>query len=256
MRVKPVVLALSGHDPTGAAGVQADIEALASTGCHCISVITSLTAQNTAEFKSMAPQAPAKFREQLELLTRDIAVDACKIGLIGSVELVEVIADYLACARLPVVLDPVLGTGAGADLSSPGLVRAMTECLFPRTSVITPNLEEARVLTGCGETEEALHRLLDLGCATALLTAADQAGNLVTNTWMDETREIHSYRWDKLPGTYHGSGCTLSAGLAGRLAQGDPARAAVEKAQEYTWQTLKHAHRAGTAQWHPERSIQ
>ena len=253
MRVKPVVLALSGHDPSGAAGVQADIEALAHTGCHCISVITSLTAQNTAEFRSVAPQPPARFREQLDLLTGDITVDACKIGLIGSIELVEVIGDYLASAEFPVVLDPVLGAGTGADLSTPDLIRAMTECLFPHTSVITPNLGEALALTGCSETGQALHGLLDLGCETALLTAADQAGDQVTNTWISATREIHSYRWDKLPGAYHGSGCTLSACLAGRLAHGDPALSAVEKAQEYTWQTLKNAHRLGKSQLHPGR---
>lgn len=256
MNAKPVVLALSGHDPSGAAGVQADIETLAHTGCHCISVITSLTAQNTAEFKSMAPQPPEKFREQLHLLTGDIAVDACKIGLIGSIELIEIIGDYLASARFPVVLDPVLGAGAGADLSSPGLVRAMTAHLFPHTSVITPNLEEAQALTGCSETEQALHGLLDLGCKTALITAADQAGEQVINTWMCETRKIHSYRWTRLPGTYHGSGCTLSACLAGRLALGDPLNTAVDEAQDYTWQTLKNARRIGKSQLHPGRFIQ
>ena len=256
MNAKPVVLALSGHDPSGAAGVQADIEALAHTGCHCISVITSLTAQNTAEFKSMAPQPPERFREQLHLLTGDIAVDACKIGLIGSIELIEIIGDYLAHAQFPVVLDPILGAGAGADLSSPGLIRAMTDHLFPHTSVITPNLEEAQALTGCSETGQALHGLLDLGCKTALITAADGSGDQVINTWMCEARKIHSYRWARLPGTYHGSGCTLSACLAGRLALGDPLRTAVDKAQEYTWQTLKNARRIGKSQLHPGRFIQ
>ena len=256
MPTKPVVLALSGHDPSGAAGVQADIEALAHTGCHCISVITSLTAQNTAEFRSVTPQPPARFREQLDLLTGDITVDACKIGLIGSIELIEIIGDYLTSAEFPVVLDPILGAGAGADLSTPGLIRAMTECLFPHTGVITPNLEEALALTGCSETEKALHGLLDLGCETALITAAGQAGDQVINTWISATREIHSYRWDKLPGAYHGSGCTLSACLAGRLALGHPVHSAVETAQEYTWQTLKNARRIGRSQLHPERFIQ
>ena len=253
---KPVVLAFSGHDPTGGAGIQADIETLAGTGCHCVSVITSLTAQNTSEFNQVTPQTPTRFREQLHLLTEDVAIDACKIGLIGSIELIEIIGDYLASARFPVVLDPVLGAGAGADLSSPGLIRAMTAHLFPHTSVITPNLEEAQALTGCSETEQALHGLLDLGCKTALITAADRAGDQVINTWMCETRKIHSYRWTRLPGTYHGSGCTLSACLAGRLALGDPLNTAVDEAQDYTWQTLKNARRIGKSQLHPGRFIQ
>lgn len=253
---KPVVLALSGHDPSGAAGIQADIEALARAGCHCVSVITSLTAQNTSKFKAVEPQSPARFREQLDLLTEDIHVDACKIGLIGSSQLVEVIADYLSDAKCPVVLDPILGSGTGVNLAIPGLIAALTRKLFPHVTVVTPNLEEALALTGCSETIKALHALLDLGCDTALITSADNGRAQVINTWMDNTREVHSYRWEKLPGVYHGSGCTLSAHLSGRLARGDSVRTAVEKAQEYTWHALKNAHRIGKSQLHPDRFCQ
>ena len=250
---KPVVLALSGHDPSGAAGIQADIEALARAGCHCVSVITALTAQNTSEFKAMEPQSPARFREQLDLLAQDIRVDACKIGLVGSIQLVEIVADYLDAANVPVVLDPVLGSGTGVDLAPPGLVGAMAERLLPLTTVITPNLGEALALTGSNDVTGALPALLDLGCGTALITGADSGGDQVVNTWMDMNRAVHSYRWDRLPGVYHGSGCTLSAYLAGRLARGDTIRDAVEKAQEYTWRALKHARRMGKSQLHPER---
>ena len=250
---KPVVLALSGHDPSGAAGVQADIEALARAGCQCISVITSLTTQNTSEFRATQPQTPASFREQLDLLTEDIPVDACKIGLIGSIGLVETIADYLETEKFPVVLDPVLASGTGVNLAQQDLIRNMREHLFPHTTVITPNLEEALALTGCNGMTQALHALLDLGCDTALITNADNAQDQVVNSWMSNTREMYSYPWEKLPGVYHGSGCTLSAYLAGRLARGDPVRTAVEKAQEFTWQTLKNARRTGKSQLHPER---
>ncbi len=250
---KPVVLALSGHDPSGAAGIQADIEAVAQAGCHCVSVITSLTTQNTSEFRAIEPQSPTRFRERLELLTADIHVDVCKIGLLGSIELVGIITDYLASVKLPLVLDPVLGAGIGVDIVEPELVRSMIENLFPHTTVITPNLTEAFALTGCNEPVQALHALLDLGCDTALITAADAARTEVINTWMDETREVSSYRWEKLPGLYHGSGCTLSAYIAGRLARGDALRTAVEKAQEYTWQSLKNAHKTGKSQLHPDR---
>ena len=217
MCAKPVVLALSGHDPSGAAGVQADIEALAHTGCHCISVITSLTAQNTAEFRSMTPQEPARFREQLDLLTGDITVDACKIGLIGSSQLVEVIADYLRDANCPVVLDPILGSGTGVSLALPGLVPKLVDHLFPHATVITPNLEEAQALTGCNDAIKALHALLDLGCDTALITGADNGRGEVLNTWMDNTRAVHSYSWKKL------HGCTpLPVSLTSSLAKPRP----------------------------------
>lgn len=250
---KPVVLALSGHDPSGAAGIQADIEALACAGCHCVSVITSLTSQNTCEFKAMAPQSPARFKEQLDLLTQDIHVDACKIGLIGSIQLVEIIAEYLKSTDFPVVLDPVLGSGTGTGLAAPELIGDMIEYLFPHTTVITPNLDEALALTGRNEITDALHTLLDLGCDTALITAADNGTDQVMNAWMDRDREVHVYRREKLPGVYHGSGCTLSAYLAGRLARKDSIGHAVEKAQEYTWHALKNARRIGKSQLHPER---
>lgn len=250
------MLALSGHDPSGAAGIQADIEASAGAGCRCVSVITSLTAQNTLEFRSMEPQPPARFREQLHLLADDIRVDACKIGLIGSSQLAGVIAAYLRDARYPVVLDPVLASGTGTGLAAPGLISCMTEQLLPLATVITPNLEEAVALTGYDETEKALHALLDLGCHTALITGAGDGRDEVLNTWMDNNREIHSYHWEKLPGVYHGSGCTLSAHLAGRLARGDSVRTAVEKAQDYTWHALKNAVRIGKSQLHPDRSRQ
>ena len=251
--VKPVVLALSGHDPSGAAGVQADIEALARADCQCISVITSLTTQNTTEFRAMHPQTPARFREQLDLLTDEIPVDACKIGLIGSIGLAETIVDYLETKKFPVVLDPVLASGSGVKLAQQDLIRNMREYLFPHTAVITPNLGEALALTGHNEMTQALHALLDLGCDTALITNADNAQDKVVNSWMSKNREVYSYTWEKLPGVYHGSGCTLSAYLAGRLARGDPVKAAVEKAQEYTWQTLRNARRTGKSQLHPER---
>jgi len=115
------------------------------------------------------------------------------------------------------------------------------------------HLEEAVALTGYDETTKALHALLDLGCHTALITSDGNGRDEVVNTWMDNNREIHSYHREKLPGIYHGSGCTLSAHLAGRLARGDSVRTAVENAQDYTWQALKNAVRIGKSQLHPGR---
>jgi len=250
---KPVVLALSGHDPSGAAGLQADIEAVTSTGCHCISVITSLTTQNTSQFTAIKPQSPSQFEEQLNLITSDINVAVCKIGLIGSIELTRVIADYLSSTGLPAVLDPVINAGTGDKIITADLVENIIKHLLPHISIITPNLREAFNLTGCDEVTRSLRTLLKMGCDTALLTNADEAQTEVTNTYINAHAEIVSYRWEKLSGTYHGSGCTLSASIAGYLAQGYEMQSAVEQAQQYTWQTLKHAKKIGQSQLHPER---
>lgn len=252
---RPVVLALSGHDPSGAAGAQADIETLASAGCHCVSVITCLTAQNTARFESLEAPSPDRFRERLALLTEDIPINACKIGLLGSPVLVDVITDCLESATLPVVLDPILRAGAGDDLAQPGLTQALTEKLFPQAAIVTPNRAEALALTGLADADIAaiLRALLDFGCEAALVTGADETETEVVNAYRDRAGEVAEYRWEKLPGQFHGSGCTLSACIAGRLARGDSLKTAVETAQAYTWQTLKHARLLGRAQSHPGR---
>lgn len=252
---RPVVLALSGHDPSGAAGAQADIETLAGAGCHCVSVITCLTAQNTARFQSLEAPSPARFRERLELLAEDIPINACKIGLLGSPDLVDVITDYLESVTLPVVLDPILRAGAGDSVARPGLRQALTGKLFPQAAIVTPNRAEALALTGLADADVAatLQALLDFGCEAALVTGADETGTEVVNAYRDRAGEVAEYRWEKLPGQFHGSGCTLSACIAGRLARGDSLKTAVETAQAYTWQTLKRAQRLGRAQSHPGR---
>lgn len=250
---RPVVLALSGHDPSGAAGAQADIETLANADCHCVSVLTCLTTQNTARFESLEAPSPARFRERLTLLTEDIPINACKIGLLGSPALVDVITDYLESASLPVVLDPILRTGAGDDLAQPGLTQALTEKLFPHAAIVTPNRAEALALTGLADAAATPQALLDFGCEAALVTGADETGTEVINAYRDRAGAVAEYRWEKLPGQFHGSGCTLSACIAGRLAQGDSLKTAVETAQSYTWQTLKRAQRLGRAQSHPGR---
>ena len=251
---RPVVLALSGHDPSGAAGVQADIETLARAGCQCVSVLTALTVQNTARFEAVHPVSSTLFRKQLTLLSSDITVSACKLGMLPDVALVEATAAYLGEARRPVVFDPVLSSGLGDAFASAALVRSMAECLLPHTTVVTPNLAEARLLTGLDDPERALRRLLELGCESVLLTTADTtSGAEVINTWVGAQGAPVRYRWRKLPGMYHGSGCTLSAAIAARLALGSPVQTAVEWAQEYTWLSLKHARQLGHRQLHPER---
>ena len=250
---RPVVLALSGHDPSGAAGAQADIETLANADCHCVSVLTCLTTQNTARFESLEAPSPARFKERLTLLTEDIPINACKIGLLGSPALVDVITDYLESVTLPVVLDPILRAGVGGNIAQPGLTQALTEKLFPQAAIVTPNRAEALALTGLADAAATPQALLDFGCEAALVTGADETGTEVINAYRDRAGAVAEYRWEKLPGQFHGSGCTLSACIAGRLAQGDSLKTAVETAQSYTWQTLKRAQRLGRAQSHPGR---
>lgn len=250
-----VILVFAGHDPSGAAGIQADIESIDANGCRCLSLVTALTAQNTSEFAALYPQSPARLKRQARLLTEDINIHACKIGLIGSVDLIDVIAQLIGNlpAGLPVVFDPVLAAGSGQALANREIVSAMRKQLFGLTTVLTPNASEARRLTRRKNIHEAAEVLMKWGCRSVLVTGADEATPQVTNILFGHDFNEVSYNWERLPGVYHGSGCTLSSSIAAGLARGLDIRTAVARGQEYTWESLRHGCQLGGGQKHPDR---
>lgn len=252
---KPVVLAIAGHDPCGGAGIQADIEAVAAAGCHAVTVITSLTAQNTVRVGSVRHQDPGFFAEQIELLLEDMPVHACKIGLVADMAQLKVIEHTLTqkLARIPVVLDPIISAGSGHVFMDSDVCAAMRDRLLPLATVVTPNSLEARALSGREDLDEAAAALLEQGAGAVLITGGHESGEKIINSLYTSAGTTRRYTRERLPGTYHGSGCTLSSSLAARLARGEELAIAVEQAQEYTWQALRRARQYGRLQRHPER---
>jgi hydroxymethylpyrimidine/phosphomethylpyrimidine kinase len=251
---KPLVLCLSGHDPTGGAGIQADIEAVAANGGHALSLITALTVQDSTNVRQVSPVPATLLLQQLQLLLADCAIAAIKIGLLGSAEQVPAIAEALAGLRLPLVLDPVLRAGGGADLSDMATVAAMRTHLFPRVSVLTPNVAETRRLVPrAGSDAECAHALLREGCGNLLVTGGDEAGAEVCNTWYRDGATPQHYRWPRLNETFHGAGCTLAAALAARLGRGEAMPEAILQAQRYTQSALQGALRVGRGRRIPGR---
>lgn len=252
----PVVLAISGHDPGGGAGIQADIEAVASMGCHAASVISCLTVQDTREIKRVQPVDAMLMVEQARAILEDLPVQAVKIGLLGSVTAVEVVHTLLQeYDDLPVVLDPILAAGGdGRSLADPELIAAMTELLFPQTTILTPNSLEARRLSPAADTLDACGQaLLAQGCEFVLITGAHEPGETVQNRLYGNHRLLETYQWERLPYSYHGSGCTLASAIAALLAQGVDPMVAVHEAQDYTWQTLQAGYQIGSGQHQPDR---
>lgn len=263
----PVVLCLSGHDPGGGAGLQADIEAVTSMGCHGATVVTCLTVQDTVDVKRVEPVDALLVMEQARAVLEDIPVAAIKIGLLGSVEIIEVIHTLLAdYPQLPVVLDPVLAAGGGTELANEELIGAMHELLIPACTMLTPNtLELERLVQGEGadNMDARAHELLDAGCEFVLVTGThhhdlelhdDRFGtNPVVNVLYGNNRRLDTYTWQRLPHSYHGSGCTLASALAGLLAQGLEPMAAAHEAQHYTWEALARGYRLGMGQYVPNR---
>ncbi len=257
----PAVLVFAGTDPTGGAGLQADILTLASMGCHPLSVVTAITVQDTVGVDDYLPIDAEWIADQARGVLEDIPVAAIKIGMIGSTEAVaaiaEVVSDY---PDIPLVLDPVLTSGRGDPLANEELIEAIRDLLLPQTSILTPNSLEARRLAEDVNSDdddpdlsECARRLIDLGSEFVLITGAHEQGAQVTNTLYNTRGVIHRLDWDRLAGNYHGSGCTLASALAALLAQGQDIAEAAREAQEYTYQTLKHAYRAGMGQHIPDR---
>lgn len=254
MTTPPVVLCLSGHDPSGGAGVQADIEAIRAQGVHPATVVTALTVQDSRNAYAVDATDPAAVIEQAELVLEDLPVAVIKLGLLGSADMVLALRALLARhAAIPVVLDPVLKAGGGAALADQALVTALMD-LLPVATVITPNLAEARQLAHPAKTRAACaDALLAQGARQVLITGGDEPdADSVLNT-LHGAQGIQTWNWPRLPHRYHGSGCTLAASLAARLALGEPLAQAAETAQRYTWGTLQTAYCIGRGQHFPRR---
>lgn len=258
----PIVMVFAATDPTGGAGLQADIMTLASMGCHPVSVVTAITVQDTMGVDGVLPIDGEWVSDQARCILEDMPVAAFKIGVLGSLEAVaavaEVVSDY---PEIPLILDPVLASGRGDELASEDMLAAIRELLIPQTTIITPNSLEARRLaaeeTDDGEDHpdlaECARRILDSGCEYVLITGTHENTGEVVNTLYNSEGVVRSDSWPRLPGSYHGSGCTLASALAATIANGVDMEEAVRDAQEYTWQSLKLAFRPGMGQHIPDR---
>jgi hydroxymethylpyrimidine/phosphomethylpyrimidine kinase len=258
----PVVLVIAGHDPSGGAGIQADIEAVRSQGCHPVTVLTTLTIQNSCSFDRQYPVPQKTLREQIGIVLRDTEVAACKIGLIPNRATARSIAQVLSEIRsIPVVTDPVLASGSGADLATGDVITGLLESLSPLTTVLTPNIPEATRLANSGEDRRKIAQTLaGAGSEYVLITGTHAPTEHVINDLFRGPELIDRQSWERLSGVYHGSGCTLSSSIAALLARGCDPLTAVREAQAYTWHALKAGYRAGQGQllpnrlyWAPER---
>ena len=257
----PVVLVMAASDATGGAGIQADILTLASLGCHPLSVITAITIQDTVGVQELMPLDPDWVIDQARAVLEDMPVAAFKLGLLGSSEIVAAVADLLSdYPDVPLVVDPVLASGRGDELLGEEAIAALRELIIPQSTLITPNSLEARRLALDETSEddepsllECAQRLLDQGCEYVLITGTHENTPRVINTLYQIEGMVRSDAWDRLPGSYHGSGCTLASAIAAGIAQGLAVEQAVAEAQEYTWQALKAGYRPGMGQYLPDR---
>lgn len=251
----PVVLVFGGSDPTGGAGLSADVLTLGSFGCHPAPIATAVTAQDTEGLKQYMPVPPELVIAQARAVLEDMPVAAFKTGMLCNSAIASAIAsivdDY---PEIPLIVDPVQQSGRGDPLSEEPLEDALRVLLIPRALLITPNTEEARRLAPEADTLDACgQELLSLGCEYVLITGTHENTPQVLNRLYGNKRLLDTFTFDRLPYSYHGSGCTLATACAAVIAHGlDPVNA-IAQALHYTWHTLKHGYRLGMGQHLPDR---
>ena len=267
-------MTFSACDPTGGAGMQADLMTIASLGCHAASVVTGITVQDTTGVDEFVAIDADHVDDQARTILEDMRVAAFKIGVLGDVATVaavaEIVSDY---PDIPVVLDPVLASGRGDAFADDDTLLAIRELLIPQTTLITPNSFEARRLAAIeddpDESDEAhasgkpigldaaAARLIGWGATWVLITGTHEHTSDVINTLYGErdgaTVWIRADAWQRLQGSYHGSGCTLASAIAALLASGSSLEDAVRDAQDYTWRALNSGFRPGMGQFIPDR---
>ena len=234
-------LTIAGSDSSGGAGIQADIKTMTANGVYAMSAITALTAQNTSGVSDIYEVSPEFLQAQLKAIFEDITPDAIKIGMINDIEIVKVISACLHKYRPAyVIFDPVMVSTSGHKLIEDDAIAALTDDLMPLTSLITPNLREAEVLTGhpinnVEEMKSAALELLKFGCKAVLLKGGHLEGGLMCDVLQiagESTPHLFTSTKIESPNT-HGTGCTLSSAIATFLALGYVMPQAVECAKRY-----------------------
>jgi hydroxymethylpyrimidine/phosphomethylpyrimidine kinase len=288
--MKPCVLVFAGLDPSGGAGLSADIQAIAAQGAHALPVPTTLTVQDNDHVFAVHPVEASLMLQQAQALINKIKISAIKIGIIAnranSAALAHWIGEYkIQHPHLPVILDPVLASGHGDLLSTDNAIEALVP-LFSVTTLITPNLlEAARLCPNAHTLQEQAQQLLQ-GCTRflslpalasesgkgnctnllretlsypsiphVLIKGGHSADSQVSNHWFYQNQTI-SWQWSRLAGAFHGSGCTLASAIAGQLACGKAMRQALDAAQNYCYLTLEQAYAIADGQRIPQRFLQ
>lgn len=251
------VLTIAGSDSGGGAGIQADLKTFAALGCYGMTAITALTAQNTVGVQGIHAVPAAFLKAQIQSVLDDIGADAIKIGMLHEPAVAEVVAWAIDHYQLRhVVLDPVMVATSGDRLISEQTVQVLVRELFPRATLITPNLDEAALLVGhpierAEDLEQEAQRLIDMGAQAVLLKGGHLAGDTVTDVWLPKGQapeRLSSPRIDSR--NVHGTGCTLSSAIAANLALGLPLTQAVREARAFILQAIAQGAHVVTGHGH------
>lgn len=245
----PTVLVFSGLDPSGGAGIAADIETINQFGVIPLHIATLLTVQNTCSVKNTFAIDSEFMIEQFHHLQADIEFSVVKIGLLGENQ-IKILAQLLSGQNLKIVLDPIVKSSSKSIFLNAKAIKILNKTMLPLVDVLTPNLDELFFLSGEKNEEKAIKLL---PCEWVLLTSADADNLQIEHRLYHHAKLCKRFGYAKLPHNYHGSGCTLSAAISALLALDFGVEEACAKALDYTYQTLLNAKKVGKMQYHPYR---
>lgn len=238
MKLLKHCLTVAGSDPSGGAGIEADIKTFSALDCYAMSVITSVVAENTFSVKGKLDVPAEMITAQLEAVFEDIRVDGMKIGMLTDISSVEAVASAIGKYKPPVVIfDPVMNATAGAELLSPKAVETVKQRLIPLCTLVTPNIPEAEILTGMSiksskDMKAAAVKLTEKGAKAVLLKGGHLSGN--AEDLLFDGKAFRFYSAPRIStNTTHGTGCTLSSAITAFMASGCLLPKAVEKAKEF-----------------------
>ncbi|ARU58729.1 phosphomethylpyrimidine kinase [Oleiphilus messinensis] len=249
----PNVLILSGLDPSGGAGIQADIQTTSLLGCHPLPIVTLNTVQTTARVLQSQAVSAQFIRQQIEALQTDVRINAIKVGALGDSQIIEVVRAAAAQLSVPLIIDPVLRAGGGGKLFNGHRARADYEKLYPLCTLITPNSEELLELTGASTINDAVVSLTASGCEHILVTGGHEPGAELENRLYGQGKLIARWQWTRIEGEFHGTGCTLAAAISAGLAKGYNLIKSCKEAQTFTDKAIRNAYRIGQGQSIPCR---
>lgn len=253
---RPQVLVLSGLDPSGGAGIQADIQAITAMGAHPLPVLSCLTVQDTCNVHGAEAVDADLIKRQIRCVAADAPIHAVKTGAMGDHRIVRILRELLTeLGPLPLVVDPVIKAAGGGELADEKLVSAMRSDLFSKASVITPNGPELTELGGSDDVATSARTLLDDGARAVLATGGHGTGPTIENRLFRKDQEETAWQLERVGHEYHGSGCTLAAALSASLASGQALPRAIEQAQTFTGRAIRGALRVGHGQPVPDRSL-
>jgi len=246
----PIVLTIGGHDPTGGAGIIKDIEAIKSNNCHAVSLVSCLTCQNTYQFKNIVPVDSLLFSEQADVLLSGVQINTVKIGAISSLDLVEIVKISILdrLENIKVILDPVIKSSTQGTLADQATIDGLKSIIFPKSYLITPNLEEAKILSGKNDLNSALEVLFSFSPKYILVKDIEDSKEKIVNQLYSQDGLVRSWSNRRLKGNFHGTGCYLASSIASLIASSETIETSIQLAQLNTLKAIKNSIKIGHGQ--------